>query len=88
MMGRLALTSAQTLTVGTHIVMVGLVPTIHLSASSGARGTLDPRDKPEDDSWCQDAGYDRQNGISSSTGLSKPLPPPAARLDVPFVGEA
>jgi len=29
--------------------MVGLVPTIHLSASSGARGTLDPRDKPEDD---------------------------------------
>ena len=29
--------------------MVGLVPTIHLSASSGARGTLEPRDKPEDD---------------------------------------
>jgi len=29
--------------------MVGLVPTIHLSASSGASGTLDPRDKPVDD---------------------------------------
>ena len=30
-------------------VMVGLVPTIHLSACSGARGEMDPRDKPEDD---------------------------------------
>ena len=30
-------------------VMVGLVPTIHLSASAGACGTLGPRDKPEDD---------------------------------------
>ncbi len=39
----------QTPTVGTPVVMVGLVPTIHLSASSGARGTLEPRDKPEDD---------------------------------------
>src|SRR6188474_2779756 len=40
--------------------MVGLVPTIHLTASSGARGMLDPRDKPEDDtraaSAC-DRGY-------------------------------
>jgi hypothetical protein len=30
--------------------MVGLVPTIHLTACAGARGWLDPRDKPEDDS--------------------------------------
>jgi len=29
--------------------MVGLVPTIQPSASSGACRTLDPRDKPEDD---------------------------------------
>jgi len=29
--------------------MVGLVPTIHPTACSGARGWLDPRDKPEDD---------------------------------------
>jgi len=29
--------------------MVGLVPTIHLTARSGVRGALDPRDKPEDD---------------------------------------
>ena len=39
--------------------MVGLVPTIHLPASSGARGKVDPRDKPEDDTgifcWCQNA---------------------------------
>jgi hypothetical protein len=37
------------LTFDIYVVMVGLVPTIHLSASSSARGTLDPRDKPEDD---------------------------------------
>ena len=30
--------------------MVGLVPTIHPTARSRARGWLDPRDKPEDDS--------------------------------------
>jgi len=30
--------------------MVGLVPTIHLTACSGVGGGLDPRDKPEDDS--------------------------------------
>ena len=42
-------TSVQTLTGGTRDVMVGLVPTIHLSTCSGARGTLDPRDKPEDE---------------------------------------
>jgi len=29
--------------------MVGLVPTIHPSAGSGAWRSLDPRDKPEDD---------------------------------------
>ena len=37
--------------------MVGLVPTIQLSANSDACWTLDPRDKPEDDTsifcWCQ-----------------------------------
>ena len=38
-----------TLSFGTRVVMVGLVPTIHPTASSGARGWLDPRDKPEDD---------------------------------------
>src|SRR5882724_8445887 len=32
--------------------MVGLVPTIHPSACSGVRCTLDPRDKPEDDNAC------------------------------------
>ncbi len=32
------------------IVMVGLGPTIHPTACSGASGELDPRDKPEDDS--------------------------------------
>jgi hypothetical protein len=31
-------------------VMVGLVPTIHLTVCSGVPGWLDPRDKPEDDS--------------------------------------
>jgi hypothetical protein len=35
---------------GTQVVMVGLGPTIQPSASSGACGALDPRDKPEDDS--------------------------------------
>jgi hypothetical protein len=30
-------------------VMAGLVPAIHPSANSAARGILDPRDKPEDD---------------------------------------
>jgi hypothetical protein len=30
--------------------MVGLVPTIHPPACTGARGWLDPQDKPEDDS--------------------------------------
>jgi len=29
--------------------LVPSVPTIHLSANAGACGTLDPRDKPEDD---------------------------------------
>jgi hypothetical protein len=33
---------------GTAVVMVGLVPTIQPSASSGACRTLDPRDEPED----------------------------------------
>jgi hypothetical protein len=36
-------------------VMVGLVPTIHLSASSGTRFAMDPRDKPEDDK-CAERG--------------------------------
>ena len=43
--------------VDTQLVMVGLVPTIQPSASSGACRKLDPRDKPEDDTgifcWCQ-----------------------------------
>ena len=47
--GNVVFSQGFTQTVGTPVVMVGLVPTIHLSASSGARGTLDPRDKPEDD---------------------------------------
>jgi hypothetical protein len=33
----------------TKVVMVGLVPTIQPSAGSDACGTLDPGDKPEDD---------------------------------------
>jgi hypothetical protein len=37
-----------TLSFGTHVVMVGLVPTIHPSACSGICAALDPRDKPED----------------------------------------
>jgi hypothetical protein len=32
-----------------EIVVVGLVPTIQPSSSFGARGEMDPRDKPEDD---------------------------------------
>jgi hypothetical protein len=39
-----------TLSFDTQVVMVGLVPTIHPTACSGACGGLDPRDKPEDDS--------------------------------------
>jgi hypothetical protein len=46
-----------------RVVMVGLVPTIHLSASSAACGTLGPRDKPEDDTgW-------RKNTKSDPLGL-------------------
>jgi hypothetical protein len=40
---------ALTSTADQHLVMVGLVPTIHPSANSGACAALDPRDKPEDD---------------------------------------
>jgi hypothetical protein len=54
---RQASPSVLTLRVGTNAVMVGLVPTIQPSASSGACGKVDPRDKPEDDRgmfcWCQ-----------------------------------
>jgi hypothetical protein len=32
-----------------RVVMVGLVPTIQPSVGSDACGTVDPRDKPEDD---------------------------------------
>jgi hypothetical protein len=32
-----------------NVVMAGLVPAIQPSACSGARGEMDPRDKPEDD---------------------------------------
>jgi hypothetical protein len=39
-----------TLSLGTHVVVVGLGPTIHPTACSGVRGWLDPRDEPEDDS--------------------------------------
>gem|GEM_PF-3603621 len=57
--GGLPRSSVLTPTVGTQVVMVGLVPTIHLSASSGACWTLDPRDEPEDDigifCWCQNS---------------------------------
>jgi hypothetical protein len=38
------------LSLSIHVVMVGLVPTIHPTACSNIRGWLDPRDKPEDDS--------------------------------------
>jgi len=36
--------------------MVGLVPTIRLSVSSGARGKVGPRDKPEDDTISFEGG--------------------------------
>src|SRR5439155_13909598 len=39
--------------------LVPRVPTIHLTAGSGARGTLDPRDKPEDDSGRSQLGRQR-----------------------------
>jgi hypothetical protein len=34
---------------GQLLVKLGLVPTIHPSTNSGARGALDPRNKPEAD---------------------------------------
>jgi hypothetical protein len=46
--------------------MIGLVPTIQASAGFGACGTLDPRDKPEDDTgicWCQSTGAVTPNGV-------------------------
>ena len=37
--------------VRTRVVMVGLVPTIQRTSGSGACRWMDPRDKPEDDTW-------------------------------------
>jgi hypothetical protein len=47
---------------GTKVVMVGLGPTIQPSASSGACGALDPRDKPEDDTGGEEVRRTSESG--------------------------
>ena len=64
--------------------MVGLVPTIHPSPGFGARGTMDPRDKPEDDTgiFCQSQNTsrcDKAQRALARAGLGPTDPKRAAR---------
>jgi hypothetical protein len=68
--------------------MVGLVPTIQPSGGTGARGELDPRDKPEDDNGeygvrnrrVKHSGFIDGVLLTVTAGSCEPTPEPAPAM--------